>query len=498
MEATETILSNWAELRQKSPMLKAAVELLKAMEEVNSSTENLIVGGAVRDIILGKDPKDIDIATNMSSEELTRHFKTHEIGQSKDFGIHTVTWEGYQFETAHFRSEIGSSDNRRPDEVTKVDSFEEDSKRRDITFNSLGMNEDGVIIDYHNGIEDLNNKIVRTVGNAQERFKEDGLRILRAGRQAAQLGFKIESKTKEAMKELKHLIDDMPGERIHGELFKAAASGKTLADYLIHLDEAEILEKILPEIKALQRFKHFPSSHPEGATVTDEQGNEEPYNDIQNPAHADPSKYKVKWGTVWDHIISALRHSKATDPVSNLSVLLHDIAKATTFTETPEGKPQYKGHEHEGLPLVDIIAARLKFSTEEKQAIKFAMEHHMHGHRIKEMAPSKLIAMRHSPHWEHLRHTFYSDDASRLHKFDENEFNDKMEHIENLYKTFGERQEFEKKMAELINGQMIIQLVPGIKGPEIGRIKDAIRKWIIDVQFQVTQDQVVERIKELA
>ncbi len=102
-EATQVPVTNWQELQQQSPMLKAAVGLLAAMEAVNSSVEALIVGGAVRDILLQKEPKDVDIATNMPTEELTKHFKTHDVGASKDFGIHTVTWEGYQFEVAQFR-----------------------------------------------------------------------------------------------------------------------------------------------------------------------------------------------------------------------------------------------------------------------------------------------------------------------------------------------------------------------------------------------------------
>ena len=465
-EATEVPLTNWADLQQKSPMLKAAVGLLIAIEEVNSSAEALIVGGAVRDILLQKDPKDIDIATNMATEELTRHFKTHDVGASKDFGIHTVTWEGFQFEVAAFRTEGTSTDNRRPDSVSKVDSFEEDSKRRDITFNALGLSRDGVIIDYHNGIEDLNNKIVRTVGNAHERFKEDGLRLCRVMRFAAKMGFKIEPETKKAIIELKHLVEAMPGERVRDEMLKAATSGNSLADYFIHLNDVGLLEKILPEFKAMEGKPHTKETHPEGG--------------------------------VFEHVISAMRHSRSTDPITNLAIAFHDLGKAITLTFTPEGKPQYKGHEYDGLPLVDAIASRLKFSTEDKQAIKFAMEHHMLGHRIKEMSPSKLIGMRHSPHWEHLKQTFRADDASRLHLFDEKEYDSKMEHIENLYNTFGKKQEFEKKMSELINGQMIMQIVPGIKGPEIGKIKDAVRQWIVDAQFQVTQDQVIAKIKELA
>lgn len=266
LEALKThTIDNWQQLIANDPYLASAVGLLQNIEQLGG--EAVICGGAVRDILLNKPAHDIDIATNVDIDEIEKNFETHDIGKSKDFGIVTVKWGDYHFEVANYRSETGYSDNRRPDQVTKVKSFEQDSERRDLTFNSLGLDRHGTIIDYQNGIEDLKNGIVRAVGNAKERFIEDSLRILRVARFAAKFGFKIDPDTRTAMIDLGHLVDNVSAERIHDEMFKASTSGTTLANYIEHLDDTGLLTRILPEIKDLQRFTHFEMHHPESAMV---------------------------------------------------------------------------------------------------------------------------------------------------------------------------------------------------------------------------------------
>ncbi len=493
-------LDKFNELLITDDYFKTAIELLGKIESIKPNSQALIVGGSIRDIILGKPAHDIDIATNIDVEELTKHFKTIDIGKSRDFGILNIKWGEYHYEVANYRTEGGYSDNRRPDQVTKVKSFEQDSARRDLTFNALGLNRSGTIIDHQNGIEDLKNKIVKTVGNAQERFIEDSLRILRVARFAAKFGFQIEAQTRAAMVELSHLVDNVSAERIHDELIKTASvSGTVLANFLEHLNDTKILQRIMPELVETQNYTHFQMHHPEGAQVKKAHSNEwEPF-DITNPDHQDKSKYDLQRGTVWDHIMAALRTSNATDPITNLAILFHDIGKPVTAVDKGGGKVAFPGHETAGMPVFTQIANRLKFSNVEKKAILFAMEHHMKGHRIKELGKGKVLALRQDPNWPYLKDTMRADDASRGQPlFNAKEFHERLAYIEHVYNQFGETQEFERKMSALVDGKLIIGLIPGIQGADIGRIKNNTRDWIISKEFQVTPEEVKQYILALA
>ena len=142
-------IDNWHGLLEKDEYLSIAVELLGHIEALGG--EALIVGGAVRDLLIGKIPHDVDIATNVDLDKIEDKFSAYDLGKSKTFGVIGVKYKGHIFEIAHYRTEEGYTDNRRPDVVKNTKSFEEDSARRDLTFNALGLNKDGVIIDYHDG-----------------------------------------------------------------------------------------------------------------------------------------------------------------------------------------------------------------------------------------------------------------------------------------------------------------------------------------------------------
>jgi tRNA nucleotidyltransferase/poly(A) polymerase len=159
--------------------------------------------------------------------------------------------------------------HRHPTGVRAAKSFETDSARRDFSINSLGINRHGQVIDYQGGVEDLKNKLIKAVGDPRQRFEEDALRILRALRFAVKLGFSIDPDTLTAAKELNHLVDSLSIERISQELYKVASiSGPALADYLVKLDEIDLLKKILPELKELQNSIESPEHHPEAYNDT--------------------------------------------------------------------------------------------------------------------------------------------------------------------------------------------------------------------------------------
>ena len=188
--------------------------------------ESYIVGGAVRDIVMGSSHiHDIDIATNMPMDEIKSKFTAYEYGGGEKHGTLIVKWQGgCTFELTQFRTEGTYTDGRRPDSVEFTSSFEEDVKRRDFTINAMGIDANGNLIDYHNGQSDLINRVLNTVGDPLERFNEDGLRMVRAIRFAAKLGFRIEKDVFAAITTLRHLIDNISRERIRDELIKMSES----------------------------------------------------------------------------------------------------------------------------------------------------------------------------------------------------------------------------------------------------------------------------------
>ena len=475
-------IDNWDKVVFASRELQSALEILQKINKRGS--EALIVGGAVRDIILGNEPHDVDIATNMDIEDVAKLFKSFDIGKSKEFGIVAVPYNGYTFEIAHYREEFGTSDARHPDEVRDVDSFEQDSARRDITINSLGLDAEGTIIDYQGGLEDIKNGMIRAVGNPDERIKEDALRIIRALRFAAKFGFDIEPETKRAVTELGHMLfrdeedPDKTGvsaERLHDELFKMAeAGGPALADFLDKLDEVGLLDKFLPEVKQMQGVQHQPEHHPEG--------------------------------DVGQHVQAALRASTVKGkPITTLSILFHDIGKPDTYALTPtdkypDGKHTFYGHDKYGVDVFHKIANRLKFSNDEKNAISFVILNHMKPYKASEMKPNKLLALKNSPYWEELKEVLYADIHSRGTEGEfakgPKDYTDILNHFDTKTKGLGDVDEVKAKLKGLVDGRMIMQLT-GAQGPEIGRIKNQVEEWILNDRPDATREDVIEYIKDM-
>lgn len=480
-EQTQTV-DNWGKVKDSSEELVAALEILDIINSKDS--EALIVGGAVRDIILGKKPHDVDIATNMPMDDVADLFKSFDIGSSKDFGIVAVPYKGFTFEIAHYREEFGSSDARHPDQVRDVDTFEQDSARRDITINSLGLDVNGTIIDYQGGLDDIKSGMIRAVGDPDDRIKEDALRIIRAIRFAAKFGFDIEPETKRAVKELGHMLfrdennpqaTGVSAERLHDELFKMAeAGGPALATFLEKLDEMELLDKFLPEVKAMQGVEQQPEHHPEG--------------------------------DVSQHVLAALRTSKVVGkPITTLAILFHDIGKPDTYAFTPtdkfpDGKHTFYGHETEGVGVFEKISRRLKFSNDERNAISWVIKNHMKPYEAAQMKPSKLLSMKNNKHWPELKHVLYADIHSRGGK---SQFAKNPEDYKNIIKQFDDRTkglgnavQVKSKLKGLINGHEVMKLT-GATGPEIGRILNDVEEWVINTKPGASKDDVIDYINTI-
>lgn len=354
---------------------------------------------------------------------------------------------------------------RKPEKVSFNVDLKTDLSRRDLRINAMAIDKDGNIIDYFDGQKDIKNKIIRTVGNAHDRFSEDFLRILRTSRFSSKLGFEIEPETKEAAKSLSGSVSKLSAERIRDEIFKAARqTGDKFAKYLIELDEIGVLDIILPEITKLKGMEHPQKYHPEGPDV-------------------------------WSHILSALKQNKVIDPIVNLSILLHDVGKGVSLQYKPDGTPIYKGHDVAGLPLIDDIAKRLKLSNKEKDTLKYVVANHMKVVKMADMKPSKIAKIVDDPDWEILLATAHADEFSRLHKsISSKEYDEIIQIAMDIKTKWGLEQG--KKALKLVDGNNVMRLTGLKPGPEVGKIIKKTEEWILDNGIQ-DQDKIDKYILKL-
>lgn len=319
-----------------------------------------IVGGSVRDMLLGKAPSDYDIATNALPEEIEELFNEYKtIAVGKKFGTIVVVQREGNVEVTTFRQDGKYVDGRRPEEVFFSKDLKDDLSRRDFTINSLAYNKNTGIIDYFNGVEDLKNKIIKTVGDPEERFKEDYLRILRAVRFATQLGFTIEEKTFNACKLYSKYLSNISMERIQDEFFKIILSDKPSKGIRL-LKDINALDVFLPELVDAVGFNQH------------------------NPHHDKE---------VFEHILCVVDKVEAILHL-RLAALFHDIAKPHTLTIDEKGVGHFYGHDKLGAKMARTVLKRLKASNEIIEKVTLLIDKHMTQHAdYKEKGLKKLLAI---------------------------------------------------------------------------------------------------------
>ncbi len=308
----------------------------------NNGYESYIVGGSIRDFIIGTElPKDYDIATNATPEQTVKIFD-RTVPTGIKHGTVTVMMHGEGFEVTTYRTDGEYLDNRRPQEVTFVSNLKEDLARRDFTINALAFDEQQGVIDYFKGIEDLNNKIIRAVGEPNRRFQEDALRMLRAIRFAARLDFQIEEKTLAAISANSKLILNISSERIRDELCKMLLSNNSTKALKI-LEETKLLKFILPELQLAVGFN-------------------------QKSPHHDKD--------VFQHVLAVVENCPRSLNL-RIAALLHDIAKPDCFTVDKEGVGHFYGHDKKGVLISEQILRRLKFDNQSISKISILVKEHM-------------------------------------------------------------------------------------------------------------------------
>lgn len=346
--------------RENQPVSQSVRKTAKAIVErlQQAGFAAFWVGGCVRDFLLGREPQDFDIATGARPDQVERLFpKTIPVG--KKFGVVIVVEGGQQFQVATFRAEADYRDGRHPGKVFFADA-EADALRRDFTVNGLFYDPLArKIHDWVGGENDLRAKIIRTIGLPAERFGEDHLRMLRAVRFAAQLGFEIEPETFAAIKIRASKIRLISAERIRDELLKLfrpphAARG------LVLLRESGLLAAVLPELAETIDCEQTPDFHPEGS--------------------------------VFNHIVLMLAKIPAgSDDSLAWSILLHDIAKPVTAErEAATGKIHFYGHEKVGAEMAEKILQRLRFPKKQAEVIVACVKNHMQFKDVQQMRKATL------------------------------------------------------------------------------------------------------------
>ena len=317
--------------------------------------EAWIVGGAVRDLLLGLPSSDWDVTTNATPDQIvplfSESFYDNEYGTVKVAGKHIreqfklgedAINDDSLYDITTYRSESGYSDKRRPDKVEWGKTIEEDLKRRDFTINAIAINLRSEIVDPYNGQEDIKLKLIKAVGEPKERFEEDALRIMRAIRIGAQLGFAIEEKTLSALKDKVVNLKEISLERIGAEVMKLLATVHA-ADGIQLMTNTGIMEIVIPELLGAKAIK---------------QGGHHIYD-------------------VYTHLVEALRACPSSDPVVRLATLLHDIDKPVVAKQGGERGVTFYNHEVSGARTAKRIAERLKLSKRDQDRVFTLVRWHM-------------------------------------------------------------------------------------------------------------------------
>jgi len=321
-----------------------------------------LVGGCVRDLLLGREPKDYDISTDARPDQLVQIFPKAQLVGAQ-FGVILV----HGVEVATFRSDHSYDDGRRPVQVTFETDPQKDVLRRDFTINALLLDPqslnspnsfDSKVIDAVGGLSDLRNGIIRAIGNPEQRFEEDHLRMLRAIRFAARFGFEIEPATMAAIQKHHQRIARVSPERIRDELVRILAEGAARRGLEL-LDASGLLGDILPEVAALKGVQQPPEFHPEG--------------------------------DVWIHTLLMLEGLQSPTPTLALGVLLHDIGKPGTFRVAD--RIRFDGHVELGEKIAREILNRLRFSNADIEQVIALIGNHMRFSHVHQMRESTLKRM---------------------------------------------------------------------------------------------------------
>ncbi len=417
--------------------------------------EIYVAGGAVRDIIMGRLVNDWDFTTNATPEEILKvipdGFYDNEFGT---VGLIDPEFPK-PFQITTYRTEKGYSDSRHPDEISWGKTLKEDLSRRDFTINAMALNKKNEIEDYYDGQKDIKDKLIRAVGNPDERFNEDALRMMRAVRIAGELSFKIEEKTFEAIKKNAPLINKIAKERVKDELFKILSSDNPY-EGMIHFKESGLMEEIIPEL-----MKCF---------------------GIEQKS---PGRHHIY--DVGTHLFMSLKECKSKDPITRFATLIHDIGKPQTYRKLQNGVITFYNHEMVSTKIAESIAERLRFSN--KETDKFIKLVRWHQFTVDEnQTDSAIRRILRNVGPENMEEMLSLRVADRLGG--------------GARETSWRLEEFKKRLIEVqkepftvedlkINGNDVMKKLNLKPGPEVGKILNDLFEKVINKEVENDKEELL-------
>jgi poly(A) polymerase len=434
-------------------MEKTAVKIVKTFQE--AGFETYFAGGSVRDLLMEKEPQDYDIATSAKPDEIERlvdamHLESKTIPIGKQFGVILGIVHGHEFEIATFRSDSSTSDGRRPDAVLFT-SAKEDAVRRDFTINGLFYDPiKKKVIDFVDGQKDIQEKVIRFIGEPHERIKEDHLRLLRAIRFANNFGFEYDPLTLKAVKELSHLVEDVSRERVRDELNKMLVN-ENRAHSIRELEKFGMLEHILPEVYENKGVRQPVQFHQEGGVLT--------------------------------HTLKAL-HDMPKDWVFNedgmpnleliWAIFLHDVGKAKTYQEKPD-RIHFDGHAKLSAQMAEVIMRRLKFSKFSIAKTSWLIHNHMTIGSIPKMRRAHQVDLFWHPWFPDLMKLHYCDEHGSI-PIDLSLY----ENVMKLYEECINEKQLEDHFKPKLTGDEVMEITGLSPGPEIKEILQELRNAQIE------------------
>ena len=425
------------------------------LDILNKNGEGYIVGGSVRDILLGVQPKDYDFTTNIAYSTLKELFKDYnpkEIG--KHFGILMIKINGVHYEIAKFRKDIGILNGRYPESIKFVNEIAEDLKRRDFTINAMAYSRKNGLIDLYNGSTDIANKLIRFVGDPGLRIKEDALRILRAVRFVSVLGFDLEKETKKAIFKSRMQLKKISKERIKEEFSKIL-----LSDYvdkgLFLMKELGILEIIIPEIEMLYEFNQ------------------------NNPHHHKD---------VFAHTVSVVKNTKK-DLLTRVTALFHDIGKPNTHSIDKNGISHYYGHENNSAEIASFALRRLKFPNDFIRDADVLIRNHMLiFEKPGTKTIKKFICKVGIENLDKMFDHFYADMSSKKPPVDYSLINSLKSKVDEIIDN---NENIEKQDLEINGNDMLALKIPQ---KQISKIKNEIYEKVLDGDLENNKKDIVNYI----
>ncbi len=430
------------------------------LEQLNKNGSGFLVGGAVRDLIMGRVPGDYDFATDIEYARLKEIFADYspkEVGAH--FGILIIKVNGKSYEIAKFRKEKGIYNSRYPKEIKFINSIDEDLARRDFTINALAYNEKTGVIDLYKGKKDIKYRIIKFVGNPKLRIEEDALRIMRAFRFISKLGFSLDKKTADAIYEKRRFLSKISKERIFDELSKILL-GPYVKKALYEMKNLGISELIIPEFKYTYKFK---------------------LGDFKNK------------NNLFYHIVNTVDICKR-DLITRLSALFHDLGKINTRIIDAKGNSFYYGHEKESALIAEEKLRQLKASKDIIFSVKNIILNHMRVEQDLSVKELKKLIMELGK--ENLSRLFNLMSANMNSKTDSDKEKEKI-----LIDKLKDRIEEIEKMGKIpdirdiaISGVDLIN--SGFEAKEIGKIKNEVYNLILGEELENEKEAVISYLSE--